>query len=89
MFFDDILLRGASFVIPEYLKEGVLRLAHEDHPGLDVMIRGDREEVWWPTIDKEGEGCVGGCHESIMVSSSDDKVILTQNSSCTFLGSRN
>lgn len=71
MFYDDIFLRGTRIVIPASLKERVLKLAHEGHPGIDVMKRRVREKVWWPNIDKAVENYVKKCHGCLMVSLPD------------------
>lgn len=68
MFYDDIFLRGTRIVIPASLRERVLQLAHEGHPGIDVMKRRVREKIWWPSIDKSVENYVKKCHGCLMVS---------------------
>ena len=50
-----IVLRGTRMVIPSELREHVLKLAHEDHPGIVMMKKRFRSKVWWPGIDKDSE----------------------------------
>lgn len=65
----DVLLRGNRLVIPEKLRERVLGLAHEAHPGISAMKRRLRQKVWWPSIDKQVEGFIKRCKQCILVSS--------------------
>lgn len=64
----DILLRGTRIVIPENLRERVLQLAHEGHPGMAVMKRRLRCKVWWPKIDEQVEKYVKKCEGCTLVS---------------------
>lgn len=63
-----ILLRGTRIVIPKTLRENVLQLAHEGHPGESAMKRRLRTKVWWPLIDKEAESFVKNCRDCLLVS---------------------
>ncbi|KAH8325482.1 hypothetical protein KR067_006642 [Drosophila pandora] len=49
-----LLLRGNRIVIPS-LRNRVLELAHEGHPGESAMKRRLRSKVWWPLIDRKEE----------------------------------
>ena len=64
----SVLLRGNKIVIPLVLREQVLVLAHEGHPGETVMKRRLRAKVWWPTIDRETEKFVKNCRDCLLVS---------------------
>lgn len=57
-FAGEILLRGNRIVIPKVLRNRILELAHEGHPGMAVMKRRLRAKVWWPKIDQDVERCV-------------------------------
>lgn len=70
-FVGDILLRGNRIVIPEKLRERVLELAHEGHPGMTVMKRRLRTKVWWPKIDQQAELIVKKCFGCTLVSAPD------------------
>jgi hypothetical protein len=58
---DGIVLRGSKIIIPTKLRDRVLALAHEGHPGMQKMKQRIREKVWWPGIDKAVEEFVKRC----------------------------
>nr|XP_041633522.1 uncharacterized protein K02A2.6-like [Drosophila kikkawai] len=64
----NILLRGTRLVIPQKLREPVLDLAHEGHPGISAMKRRLRSKVWWPCMDKDAEQYVKECRDCLLVS---------------------
>ncbi|XP_058042578.1 uncharacterized protein K02A2.6-like [Ahaetulla prasina] len=55
------LLWGDRVVIPEKLREKVLELLHEGHPGIVRMKGLARSYVWWPLMDTEIAERVGKC----------------------------
>ncbi|XP_058033127.1 uncharacterized protein K02A2.6-like, partial [Ahaetulla prasina] len=55
------LLWGDRVVIPEKLRERVLDLLHEGHPGIVRMKGLARSYVWWPLMDSEIAERVGKC----------------------------
>lgn len=67
-FSGNILLRGTRIVMPEALRERVLNLAHEGHPGIVVMKRRLRSKVWWSKMDQQVEMYVKRCHGCAIVS---------------------
>ncbi|XP_058042036.1 uncharacterized protein K02A2.6-like, partial [Ahaetulla prasina] len=56
-----LLLWGDRVVIPEQLREKVLELLHEGHPGIVRMKGLARSYVWWPLMDMEIAERVGKC----------------------------
>jgi hypothetical protein len=48
-----IVTRGCRTVIPAALRETVIQLAHEGHPGIVRMKSRCRESIWWPGIDSQ------------------------------------
>lgn len=74
-----VILRGNRLVIPESLREQVLRLAHEGHPGETVMKRRLRAKVWWPLIDKAAEKFVKNCRDCLLVSLPDKPPPMTRH----------
>ena len=67
-FIGCIILRGTRLVIPNSLRERVLKLAHEGHPGIVIMKRRLRSKVWWPGIDKDVEMFCKHCYGCQLVS---------------------
>jgi len=59
----SILLRGSRLIIPQKLRQRVLTLAHEGHPGEAAMKRRLRSKVWWPKIDRDAEKFVKDCRD--------------------------
>lgn len=70
-FAGSILLRCDRIVIPKGLREKILRLGHEGHPGGTVMKNRMRAKVWWPKIGDEIEKCVKQCLGCLRVSAPD------------------
>lgn len=64
----SIMLRGARIVIPVAMRQSILKLAHEGHPGSSAMKRRLRSKVWWPQIDRDVEKFVKYCIDCIIVS---------------------
>lgn len=56
-----VLTRDCRTVIPASLRDAVLQLAHEGHPGIVRMKSRCRESVWWPGIDSQLENFVHEC----------------------------
>ena len=61
-FIGHVILRGTRIVIPEKLRQRVLRLAHEGHQGIVKMKERLRSKVWWPGVDKEAEHKCRECY---------------------------
>ena len=65
-----LTLRGTRLVIPQALREQVLEIAHEGHPGIVQMKQRLRTKVWWPKIDSDAEKFCRSCHGCQTVSRS-------------------
>ena len=63
-----VILRGTRIVMPKSLRDRVLTLAHEGHPGIVVMKRRLRTKVWWPGIDRDVEMFCKKCYGCQLVS---------------------
>ena len=50
---DGVLLFDSRYVLPENLRQPVLRLAHEGHSGRDAFLNTPRTRLWWPRLTKE------------------------------------
>lgn len=57
-----LVLRNSRIVVPRALRERVLSLAHEGHPGIVKMKSLLRTKVWWPNLDKDVENLCKTCH---------------------------
>ena len=67
-FIEKLVLRGTRIIIPSSLRNQVLHLAHEGHPGIVPMKGRPRTKVWWPGCDKDAEMFCKTCHPCQMVS---------------------
>lgn len=64
----EVLLRVDRIVIPKSLRETVLKLAHEGHPGSRMMKAHLRTNVWWPKLDQDVDRFVKCCRGCSLVS---------------------
>ena len=62
-----LVLRGTRILIPQDLRDKVLQIAHEGHPGIVSMKRRLHSKVWWPGIDKEVGKFCQTCHSCQLV----------------------
>ncbi|KFD54652.1 hypothetical protein M513_04352 [Trichuris suis] len=60
-FEDGVLLRQGRIVTPTRLRDRVLAMLHEGHPGIVAMKSMARFQVWWPGINKQIEMYVNQC----------------------------
>ncbi|XP_055623840.1 uncharacterized protein K02A2.6-like [Toxorhynchites rutilus septentrionalis] len=65
---DDVLLRVDRIVIPQSLRQRVLQIAHEGHPGIRIMKSHLRTNSWWPKMDQDVERYVKACRGCVLVS---------------------
>ena len=65
--FGKLILRGSRIVIPESLKNHVMKLGHEGHQGVVKTKARLRTKVWWPGMDKDVEKHVKSCHSCQLV----------------------
>lgn len=66
-----VLLRGDRIVVPAGLRQQVLNIAHDGHPGVRMMKSYLRSAVWWPKLDADTENFVKSCRGCILVSAPD------------------
>lgn len=62
-----VLLRVDRIIIPKNLRERVLILAHDGHPGMRMMKSHLRTNVWWPQMDQQVEKFVRKCRGCTLV----------------------
>lgn len=55
------ILWGSRVIIPVKLRNSILRLLHDQHPGINRMKMLARSYVWWPGLDKDIEDTVSSC----------------------------
>lgn len=65
---DGVLMRIDRVVIPSKLRNTVLRLAHDGHPGSNMMKSFLRSIVLWPKMDRNVEEFVRECRGCNLVS---------------------
>lgn len=58
---EGLLCRENRVIIPPVLREKILRIAHEGHPGETSMKRDLREKVWWPGMGRAIDTYVASC----------------------------
>ena len=68
----QLVMRGTRIVIPQALRNEVLRLAHEGHQGIVKMKNRLRSKVWWPKMDGDAERICKRCHGCQVVDRSVD-----------------
>ena len=59
---NGIIFRGTRIAVPKSLQNRVLKIAHEDHPGIVQMKQLVRTKIWWPQIEKDVERKIKSCH---------------------------
>lgn len=58
---DGCILRGARVVVPEKLRQTLLKEIHADHQGILKSKSIARTYVWWPGMDNQLETYIKGC----------------------------
>lgn len=66
-----VLLRGDRIVVPAGLRQRVLTIAHDGHPGVRMMKSYLRSVVWWPKLDADTENFVKNCRGCTLVAAPD------------------
>lgn len=70
---ENCLTWGNRVIIPLDLRDHVLSLLHDQHPGIVRMKMLARSNVWWPNIDQDIENRVLSCEPCQLSRSSDKK----------------
>ncbi|XP_054257498.1 uncharacterized protein K02A2.6-like [Macrosteles quadrilineatus] len=74
----NCLLWGARVVIPTKLRNQVLELLHDQHPGITRIKLLSRSYVWWPGIEQGIEETVSSCYICQCTRNAAPKVPLQQ-----------
>lgn len=75
---NSLILRGSKLVIPVSLRQRMLQLAHEGHPGQSLMKRRLRERCWWPGIDQSATNTCEACEGCRLVQLPDPPEPMTR-----------
>lgn len=67
----DLVVRGSRLVIPRDLRQRMLQLGHEGHPGRTKMQQRLRHTCWWPGMDEAIARTVDSCTGCQLVSLPD------------------
>ena len=70
-----VVFRGDTAVIPFSLRQRVLQLAHEGHPGIVKMRQRTHDTVWWPNINADVEAHVKNCAPCLVTDKSARPVV--------------
>lgn len=71
------LLWGYRVIVPERMRESVLREIHASHLGIVKMKMLARAYVWWPNIDKDIEKVAAACKICVQERKKPPSVLLT------------
>lgn len=66
-----LIIRRDRIVIPKRLRDRMLEIAHEGHPGQTIMSSRLRYSCWWPGMDGEVKSFVKHCDGCTLVSRAD------------------
>lgn len=58
---NGVLFKGRQVLIPEKLREDILKQLHTGHLGIEKTRRLARESIYWPNINKDIEQLVKNC----------------------------
>lgn len=75
---NNCLLWGTRIIIPEKLKEHLVRLPHDQHPGITRIKLLARSYVWWPGIEQCIQNAVSSCYICQCTRNAAPKVPLQQ-----------
>ncbi|XP_058817423.1 uncharacterized protein K02A2.6-like [Topomyia yanbarensis] len=64
----DLIVRGSKLIVPKGLRQRMLQLAHEGHPGQTKMQQRLRYTYWWPGMDDTIARTVNSCEGCRLVS---------------------
>lgn len=62
MNFGQFVMLGNRIIIPDVLKEQVIKLVHEGHQSIVQRRKCLKSKVWWPEMDKMTEKEMKECY---------------------------
>ena len=70
---DGLILKGTHIVIPEEMREGILKQIHEGHLGFNKYQMRAKETVYWPRLNDQLENLIHNCQLCLKYSKSKNK----------------
>ena len=70
---DGVMLWRLRVLVPQQLRNKVLKELHQNHPGISRMKSLSRIHIWFPNIDHEIENIVKSCQSCEKVSNEPNK----------------
>ncbi|MFH4974315.1 hypothetical protein AB6A40_001024 [Gnathostoma spinigerum] len=60
---NESLMRGAQVIIPNSLRQRVMKQLHQAHQEIAKMKQLARRYFWWPSMNSDLEKAIKGCSE--------------------------
>ena len=70
---DGLILKGTQIVIPEKMREDILKQIHEGHLGFNKCQMRVKETVYWPGLNDQLENLILNCQLCLKYSKSKNK----------------
>ena len=70
---DGLILKGTHIVIPDMMKEDILKQIHEGHLGLNKCQMRVKETIYWPGLNDQLENLILNCQLCLKYSKSNNK----------------
>ena len=70
---DGLILKGTCFVIPDKMREDILKQIHEGHLGLNKCQMRAKETIYWPGLNGQLENLILNCQLCLKYSKSKNK----------------
>ena len=70
---DRLILKGTQIIIPDKMREDILKQIHEGHLGFNKCQMRVKETVYWPGLNDQLENLILNCHLCLKYSKSKNK----------------
>ena len=70
---DGLILKGMRIVIPDKMREDILKQIHEGHLGFNKCQMRAKETVYWPGLNDQLENLILNCQLCLKYSKSKNK----------------